>query len=84
MKKLIVMALMLPLVLGAAGAWADQVTGKVQKVDAAERMVTLEDGTNLWIAEGVSIDEVKEGTSVKASYEERDGKKVVTTLEVSN
>ena len=30
------------------------------------------------------MDMLKEGASVKASYEERDGKKVATSVEVSN
>ena len=67
-----------------AVAGAGEVTGKIQAVDSAERVITLEDGTKLWIAEGVSIDNLKEGARVKASYEERDGKNVVTTIEVDD
>ena len=33
-------------------------------------------------AEGLSMGTLKEGASVKASYEERDGKKVATSIEV--
>jgi Cu/Ag efflux protein CusF len=43
----------------------------------------LEDGTQLWLAESVSTDALKEGATVKASYEEKDGKKVVTEIQVS-
>ena len=43
----------------------------------------LEDGTQLWLAESVSADDLKEGATVKASYEEKDGKKVVTEIQVS-
>jgi len=46
-------------------------------------MIVLEDGTQIWVAEGVSLDTLKEGATVKAAYEERDGKKVATSLEVS-
>jgi len=67
----------------AVSAWALEIQGKVQQVDAAERTFTLEDGTKIWVAAEVSIDEVKEGKTVKASYEERDGNKVATRLEVS-
>ena len=35
------------------------------------------------MAEGLSMDALKEGASVKAIYEERDGKKIVTSIEVS-
>jgi len=65
--------------------WAEEVSGKIQKVDSADRSIVLEDGTQLWLAESVSVsaDQLKEGATVKASYEEKDGKKVVTKIEVS-
>jgi hypothetical protein len=81
MKKVAAIAVALVLGLSAA-AWAGDVAGKIQAVDSGERMITLEDGTKLWIAEGLSIDSLKEGARVKASYEERDGKNIVTAIEV--
>jgi len=81
MTKIVVLAL--ALVLGVSGAvWAGDVAGKIQAVDTNERVVVLDDGTKLWIAEGLPIDSLKEGVKVKASYEERDGKNVVTKIEV--
>jgi Cu/Ag efflux protein CusF len=81
MKK--VAALALALVLGLSmAAWAGEVSGKIQAVDSAERVITLEDGTKLWLAEGISLDNLREGAKVKASYEERDGKNVVTSIDV--
>ena len=83
MKKvvtvLVALLLALPLV-----AVAGDVSGKIQSVDSSERAIVLEDGTKLWIAEGLPIDNLKEGAQVKASYEERDGKKVVTSIEVND
>jgi hypothetical protein len=64
-------------------AWAGELEGKIQKVDPADRMFVLEDGTQVWVAEGVPMDKLKEGAKIKASYEERDGKKIATTFEVS-
>jgi len=81
LKKLAVVALML--VFTAMPLWAEEVSGKIQKVDPNERTIVLEDGTQLWLLEGVSADALKEGATVKASYEERDGKKIVTEIEVS-
>lgn len=83
MRKVLGVALALLLIFSAAGAWAGEIEGKIQKVDPADRMFVLEDGTQLWLAEGLSMDTLKEGASVKASYEERDGKKIVIRLEVS-
>jgi hypothetical protein len=79
-KKIGIVALVLAL---ATPLWADEVSGKIQKVDTGDRTIVLEDGTQLWLAEAVSADILKEGATVKASYEEKDGKKVVTEIEVS-
>lgn len=84
MRKVLGIALVLLLVFSVAGAWAAEIEGKIQKVDLADRMFVLEDGTQLWLAEGLQVDTLKEGASVKASYEERDGKKIATSVQVSN
>ncbi len=83
MRKVLGIALALLLGLGLAGASAEEVSGKIKSVDPAQRAIVLEDGTMIWVAEGVPMDKLQEGKSVKASYEEREGKKVATTLEVS-
>ncbi len=83
MRKVLGIALVLLLVFSVAGAWAAEIEGKIQKVDPADRMFVLEDGTQLWLAEGLQVDTLKEGASVKASYEERDGKKIATSVQVS-
>lgn len=83
MRKLLGLTMALLLVLSVGAAWAGEIEGKVQSFDSTERVIVLEDGTKLWVAEGLAIDSLKEGATVKASYEEREGKNVVTTLEVS-
>jgi Cu/Ag efflux protein CusF len=80
-KKLAIVALFLAFT--AAPLWAEEVSGKIQKVDTSDRSIVLEDGTQLWLAESVSAEDLKEGVTVKASYEEKDGKKVVTEIQVS-
>ena len=64
------------------GAWAAEVSGKIQTVNAADRAVVLDDGTKLWLAEGLQIEGLKEGARVKVSYEERDGKRLDTVRTV--
>ena len=81
LRKLAIVALLLA--FAAAPLWAEEVSGKIQKVDTSDRSIVLEDGTQLWLAESVSADALKEGATVKASYEEKDGKKIVTQIEVS-
>jgi hypothetical protein len=67
----------------AAGGM-QEIQGKIQSVDPSGRMLTLEDGTRLMIPPTVSVPQgaLKEGVIVKASFEERAGQKVVTSLEV--
>jgi ferric-dicitrate binding protein FerR (iron transport regulator) len=83
LRKLAIVALVL--VSMAVPLWAEEVSGKIQKMDTSDRSIVLEDGTQLWLAESVSVsaDQLKEGVTVKASYEEKDGKKVVTAIEIS-
>jgi len=83
MTKVLGIALALLLGLGIAGAWAEEISGKIQSVDPSDRTIVLDDGSKIWVAEGVPMDNLKEGKSVKASYEERDGKKVATNVEVT-
>ena len=83
MSKTLGIALALLLAVSGA-AWAGDVEGKVQSLNTNDRMVVLEDGTKLWIAEGVSIDGLKEGAKVKASFEERDGKNIATSVQISD
>jgi hypothetical protein len=83
MKKVIGFAMVLLLVFAVGAADAQEIQGKIKAVNGAERVLTLEDGTRLWVAEGLRMDAAKEGASVKASFQERDGKKVATTLQIS-
>ena len=82
MKKF-VSAVVLAICLSAGAAGAAEVEGKIQSIDSGDRMFVLEDGTKLWVAEGLSMDALKPGAKVKASYEERDGKNVTTSFDVS-
>jgi hypothetical protein len=60
------------LVFTVAGAWAEDVQGKIKEVNSVERTFVLEDGTRLWVAEGGPMKALKEGASVKAASEEHD------------
>jgi len=61
-----------------------QIEGAIKSVDPAGRMLTLMDGTELTLPPTASLppDALKEGDIVRASYEEQDGQKVLTSLEV--
>jgi hypothetical protein len=81
MKKALIVAVVLTLALSGA-AWAAEVQGKIKSVDTSEKSFMLEDGTKIWLGEGVAVDTVKEGADVTVSYSEKDGKNVATTVEV--
>lgn len=79
---------LVPIIAGmlalASPAGAADVKGKVKSVDAAGRTVTLEDGTMLVLPDDVRVgrDILRPGATVKASFEEMGGDKVVTSLQV--
>ena len=84
MHRMVAMVMAALILFAVAGAWAEEVSGKIQTINAPERVVVLEDGTQLWLAEGLPMEMLKEGSRVKAIYEERDGKKVATSMEVAS
>jgi hypothetical protein len=60
-------------------AWAGEVQGKIKSFDAAANAVVLEDGTQLTIPPTMRVERQ---ANVKASYEEKDGQKVATSIAV--
>lgn len=65
----------------AAGA---EIEGKIKSVDTASRSITLENGTQLVIPAEAVVDDhrlLQSGAEIRASYEEKDGRKVVIKLE---
>ncbi len=86
-------ALLLAAVLGLAGvAVAGEIQGRVRSIDTASQELVLDDGTTLAWDESTTIlvqgregniEDLKEGTKVNASYEEKDGKNVAAELEVA-
>lgn len=66
-----------------AGGMQHEVRGMIKDLDPSGRMLTLDDGTQLTIPPTVQLPGgIKEGSIVKASFEERAGQKVITSLEV--
>ncbi len=70
---------------GAPGAEKQmEVEGKILNVHPSGEKLMLEDGTLLTIPPTVGVKQgaLKEGAKIKASFEERDGQNVVTSIEV--
>jgi hypothetical protein len=79
------LALLVAFLLAGSLGWAagNEVEGKVKAWDATSSTVTLEDGTTLTVPDTVEQRaQITEGATIKASYEEKDGKKVVSQMEV--
>jgi Cu/Ag efflux protein CusF len=81
-RHIVVAVMMLAVALAPVATLAADTEGKVQAVDTSERTITLDNGTKVWLAEGVPIDSIKEGAEVMLSFEEKDGKAVATTVTV--
>lgn len=72
------------LLAATSAATAAQIEGTVKSVDVTGRIITLDDGTTLTLAPTSAVDRqaLRQGAAVIASYDEKDGKKVVTALKV--
>lgn len=64
-------------------AAAGEIEGKIHSVDLITRSITLENGTQLMIPAGAVVEDqrlLQPGAEIRASFEEKDGQKVVMTL----
>ena len=78
---IVIVGTALLVVLATPLAWGGDMEGRVLSIDTSERTLTLDNGTKVWLSDGVSMDGVREGTEVKVSYEEQEGKPVATSVE---
>ncbi len=83
-RALIAVVVALAMVVTAGTfAWAADKEGTVKTIQINERVLTLSDGTQLHWTEAVEVpQEMKEGTKVKATYEPKGGKMVLTKIEI--
>lgn len=63
---------------------AKEVEGRIKSLDPSAKSVTLEDGTTLAIPDSLKAARgvLKKGAMVKATYQEKDGQKVLTSIKV--
>jgi hypothetical protein len=81
-RHIVIATMLLVVALAPSAAWPADIEGKIQSVDAGERTLTLDNGTKIWLSDGIALDAMKEGAQVKVSYEDKDGKPVATSVEV--
>lgn len=81
MKTLVTTLAAIAMLAFAAIAQAAETNGRIASADAA--MLILEDGTAFVVAEGVSVEGLQPGTQVVVSYEEQNGQKIATAVQVA-
>jgi len=67
----------------AVPAWSAEHQGVVKSIDGNRRTAVLADGTELWLVPGLSLDLFAQGRRIKVVYDERDGKKWVSSVEAA-
>ena len=78
MKKTLIAFAIAALVATPLGAWAAEREGKVTKWETTTRTVTFDDGSTYVVTDTVKTEELKEAARIKVTYDEKDGKYVVT------
>ena len=81
MKSLVTTLAALAMLGFATVAQAAETNGRIASADAT--MLILEDGTAFVVAEGVSVEGLQPGTQVVVSYEEQNGQKIATAVQVA-
>jgi len=71
------------LVLSAGSpAWARDAKGKIKSYDTRTQVIEFEDGSQYIVTDKVkTIEKIQVGKQVKVTYDERDGKNLVSELE---
>jgi Cu/Ag efflux protein CusF len=62
---------------------AADIQGVVKEINTQSSTVTVEDGTDLRIDSQDLLAKIREGDKVMVSFEEKDGQKVVSSVEVT-
>jgi len=57
--------------------------GTVREINTMIGMVVLEDGTELRVTSGEIMAKIHEGDKVEVTFEEKEGQKVVSSVEVT-
>jgi hypothetical protein len=83
--KLTILAgsLVLSMALSIGFAEAEDVQGRVKAIEMTQKVIILDNGTRLfWTDEMPLAEQIQSGDVVKAKYEHRGGRLVVTEIEI--
>jgi outer membrane lipoprotein SlyB len=81
-NALFIAILLCALITAVAPAIAGELEGKVRSISPADRTITLDNGETIVVPQSMALDQLKQGAEVKVSFEESDGKKVATDIEL--
>jgi hypothetical protein len=80
MKKLIGAMVGVALLAGAGIASAGEESGTIHSIDAAKRTITLDSGKNFKLDPSVTLAQLRMGTKVMVSYQEKGGENIATKI----
>jgi Protein of unknown function (DUF1344) len=85
MNRLLAAVAAVAMTMAVGAAKADESQGKIQEIDQAKMVLTLEDGTTFQLTEEVdNIKELHVGQEVSVSYETKSGRKFADKVDVKN
>ena len=82
MKRMLTALAIAAVVTVPAAAWAEEKEGKITKWESSSRTVTFDDGSTYQFNETVKTETIKEGSRIKVTYDEKDGKYTATKYEI--
>jgi len=84
MKRALVAVVAMAMIFAAGTvAMAADKEGTVKLIQVNERVIVLSDGTQMHWTEAYQVpQDIKEGAKVRATYEPKDGKMVLTKIEI--
>ena len=84
MRRIILAGTLVLTVFVSTGlAAADDVQGRVKAIEKTQKVITLDNGTKLfWTDDVPTADQLQSGDLVKARYEQRGGRFVLTEIEI--
>lgn len=84
MRKFLGTAVALALLAAPWVAYAMEKVGIIDQIDAATSTLTLQDGSQFSVADGVKLDQLQPGAQVVVVYDEKDGKMIATEVKPSS
>ena len=72
----------LAVLLSSGLAVAGDVQGRIRGIEMTQKVITLDNGTRLFWTDDVIAEQLQSGDLVRARYEERNGRLVLTDLEI--